>query len=77
MILGSICTRACKFCSVNTGKPDLVDKLEPYRVSQAIKEVTEILRQNHRLSVLADNDFGDPLICRIFVINFIAIDERY
>ena len=39
MILGDICTRACKFCSVNTGKPDFVDELEPFRVAEAIKEM--------------------------------------
>jgi len=39
MILGDICTRACGFCSVKTGKPSPVDKLEPVRVSHAVKSM--------------------------------------
>jgi len=37
MIMGDICSRRCKFCSVNTGKPLLLDPYEPSRVAQAIK----------------------------------------
>ena len=32
MILGDICTRACAFCNVKTGKPGMVDALEPENV---------------------------------------------
>lgn len=39
MILGDICTRACKFCNVTTGKPKPVDWNEPMRVAKAIKEM--------------------------------------
>jgi len=35
MILGSVCTRACSFCNVKTGAPDLVDPREPERVGEA------------------------------------------
>ena len=37
MILGDICTRACKFCSVPTGKPLPVDWDEPRRLAESIK----------------------------------------
>ena len=37
MILGNICTRTCKFCSVKTGKPNMVDIDEPKRVANSIK----------------------------------------
>jgi len=37
MILGDICTRACKFCSVHTGKPLPVDRDEPRRLAGSIK----------------------------------------
>jgi lipoic acid synthetase len=37
MILGSVCTRACSFCNVKTGRPDLLDPHEPERLAQAIK----------------------------------------
>lgn len=40
MILGDICTRACRFCAVTTGNPKgVVDPEEPYRVAQAIYEL--------------------------------------
>ena len=39
MILGDICTRSCGFCSVKTGKPITIDKLEPQRVAQAVKSM--------------------------------------
>ena len=35
MILGSVCTRACAFCNVATGRPDLVDPHEPEHVGEA------------------------------------------
>jgi lipoic acid synthetase len=37
MILGDICTRACKFCSVRTGKPMPVDWDEPRRLAESIR----------------------------------------
>jgi lipoic acid synthetase len=37
MILGEICTRACKFCSVKTGKPLAVDRDEPRRLADSIR----------------------------------------
>jgi lipoyl synthase len=37
MILGDICTRACKFCNVKTGKPLPADWNEPDRVAESIK----------------------------------------
>jgi lipoic acid synthetase len=36
MILGSVCTRACSFCNVKTGRPDPVDAREPQRVAEAV-----------------------------------------
>lgn len=36
MILGSVCTRACAFCNVATGKPDLLDPHEPEHVGVAV-----------------------------------------
>ena len=37
MILGNICTRACKFCSVPTGKPMPVDWDEPRRLAESLE----------------------------------------
>ena len=39
MIMGDICTRACSFCNVKTGKPFLLDPQEPYKIAQATKEL--------------------------------------
>ncbi|MCX7802520.1 MAG: lipoyl synthase, partial [Meiothermus ruber] len=40
MVLGSVCTRACKFCAVDTGNPrGWVDPLEPLHVAQAVAEM--------------------------------------
>jgi lipoic acid synthetase len=39
MILGSVCTRACAFCNVATGKPDLLDPHEPDHVAEAAAEL--------------------------------------
>ena len=40
MILGDTCTRACAFCNVKTGKPKEVDKFEPYRIANTVKELS-------------------------------------
>ena len=39
MILGSTCTRACSFCNVKTGRPDLLDPHEPQKLAQAVKQL--------------------------------------
>jgi lipoic acid synthetase len=36
MILGDICTRACGFCAIKTGRPLGLDEDEPYRVAEAV-----------------------------------------
>ena len=36
MILGDTCTRACAFCNVKTGKPNIVDPLEPEHLASAV-----------------------------------------
>jgi lipoic acid synthetase len=39
MILGDICTRACRFCAVNTGMPTELDLQEPERVAEAAENM--------------------------------------
>jgi lipoyl synthase len=39
MILGNICTRACSFCAVQTGKPTELDLAEPPRVADAVAKM--------------------------------------
>lgn len=39
MVLGSVCTRACSFCNVQTGRPDLLDPHEPERLALAVEKL--------------------------------------
>jgi len=52
MILGDICTRACKFCSVTTGKPLPVDRNEPKKLAQSI----QIMQLKHCVITSVDRD---------------------
>ena len=52
MILGSVCTRACGFCSVKTGRPGRVDPQEPQRVLAVVKE----LKLRHVVLTSVDRD---------------------
>ena len=39
MLLGDVCTRACSFCDVNTGRPGEVDIFEPIRAAEAVRQM--------------------------------------
>ncbi|TLX72140.1 lipoyl synthase [Labilibacter sediminis] len=52
MILGNICTRACKFCNVATGKPLAVDSKEPLRIARSI----QIMKLKHAVITSVDRD---------------------
>ena len=39
MILGSVCTRACRFCNIKTGLPDKLDPHEPEKIAMSVKEL--------------------------------------
>ena len=52
MIMGDICTRACSFCNVKTGKPNFLDPLEPLKVAQATNE----LKLKHVVITSVDRD---------------------
>ena len=39
MIMGEVCTRACAFCNVATGKPNELDRMEPLRVGVAVSKM--------------------------------------
>lgn len=38
MIMGDTCTRGCRFCSVTSGRPLILDPYEPQKVAKAIKK---------------------------------------
>src|SRR6266853_2944726 len=52
MILGAVCTRACTFCNVATGRPDALDPHEPERVGAAVAA----LGLNHIVVTSVDRD---------------------
>lgn len=58
MIMGKFCTRNCRFCAVQTGKPEELDKNEPLNIAKAIKELN--LKYAVITSVTRDDlpDFG-------------------
>jgi lipoic acid synthetase len=39
MIMGEVCTRACAFCNVTTGRPEALDPTEPARVANAVAQM--------------------------------------
>lgn len=52
MILGDICTRACRFCNTRTGKPLPPDIEEPQRVAESVKA----LKLKHCVITSVDRD---------------------
>ncbi len=52
MILGSVCTRACAFCNVKTGRPDALDPDEPTHVA----ELASALGLAHMVITSVDRD---------------------
>ena len=65
LILGNVCTRNCRFCSVAKGMPQQLDMNEPERVAQAVKTlglkhavVTSVTRDD-----LPDGGAGQFVAC--------------
>ncbi len=52
LIMGDICTRACAFCNVITGKPKKLDPYEPTKISFAVKK----LNLKHAVITSVDRD---------------------
>lgn len=73
MILGDICTRACKFCATKTGKPFPPDQQEQLRLAESIK----IMHLKHCVITSVDRDdlpdggasFWGETIKRIKIVN--------
>ena len=56
MILGDICTRACRFCAVKTGLPTELDLQEPERVADSV----ELMNLKHVvITAVARDDLKD------------------
>ena len=52
MIGGNICTRCCKFCNTNSGKPLPLDEAEPMHVADSI----QLMKLNHAVITSVDRD---------------------
>ncbi|MDC0054819.1 lipoyl synthase [Candidatus Pelagibacter sp.] len=52
LIMGEICTRACAFCDVITGKPKALNPLEPLQIASAINK----LNLKHAVITSVDRD---------------------
>ncbi|HWI48833.1 MAG TPA: lipoyl synthase [Rummeliibacillus sp.] len=56
MILGDVCTRACRFCAVKTGLPNELDLAEPERVADSV----QLMNLKHVvITVVARDDLKD------------------
>ena len=56
MVLGSVCTRNCGFCAIDTGRPPVTDLDEPRRVAEAAK----LMKLKHAVvTMVARDDLPD------------------
>jgi len=72
MILGNICTRDCRFCSIATGKPDGLDTEEPQRVAEAV----ETMKLKHVVVTSVTRDDLPDGGAEIFAQTITAIKTR-
>jgi lipoic acid synthetase len=72
MLLGDVCTRACSFCDVNTGKPGDVDWDEPRRAAEAI----EAMGLNHAVLTSVNRDDLDDGGAAVFARTIDEIRDR-
>jgi len=56
MILGNICTRSCRFCAIQTGRPTELDLGEPARVAESIARMN---LQHAVITSVARDDLKD------------------
>lgn len=52
MVLGEVCTRACRFCAVATGRPPAPDRDEPRRVAESVAS----MRLRHAVITMVTRD---------------------
>tara|TARA_B100001123_G_C15125833_1_gene953273 strand:+ start:20 stop:958 length:939 start_codon:yes stop_codon:yes gene_type:complete len=92
MIMGDVCTRACSFCNVKTGKPSFLDPLEPSKIAQATKElnlqhvvITSVDRDdlkdggaNHFFKVITETrKLNKKTTIEVLTPDFLRKDEAY
>ena len=73
MIMGEVCTRACTFCNIATGKPpEPLDAFEPGRVADAVSK----LGLNHVVITSVDRDDVEDGGAEHFAMTIRAIRRR-
>ncbi len=72
MILGDICTRACRFCAVTTGRPTGLDLEEPRRVADAV----EVMGLRHAVITSVNRDDLEDAGARIFAETIQTVRRR-
>ncbi len=72
MILGEICTRACKFCATMTGKPLALDPNEPINIANSIK----IMELKHVVITSVDRDDLDDFGAEQWVKTIKAVKQE-
>ena len=72
MLLGEVCTRACSFCDVATGKPGEVDWDEPARAAEAI----EAMGLQHAVLTSVNRDDLPDGGAEVFARTITAIRDR-
>ena len=72
MILGAVCTRACRFCAVTSGRPTEFDITEPMRVAESVAK----LGLRHAVVTSVDRDDLRDGGAEIFARTIRAIRRR-
>ena len=72
LILGDICTRACAYCAVTSGKPLALDPMEPLRVASAV----EAMGLRHAVVTSVNRDDLDDGGASVYVETIRRIRER-
>lgn len=72
MVMGDICTRACGFCAVKTGRPEALDEEEPAHVAEAVSQ----LKLAHAVITSVDRDDLPDLGSSHFAKVIRAVRER-
>src|SRR5207244_6439739 len=72
MTLGDVCTRACRFCAVTSGRPSELDLGEPLRVAESVAE----LGLKHAVITSVDRDDLKDGVAGVFARTIRAIRRR-
>ena len=72
MILGDTCTRGCRYCAVDKGKPAELDEEEPERVAEAVAE----MGLKHVVITSVDRDDVEDGGAAIFALTIRAVRRR-